>query len=56
MKTTDNIYFRELDDALAYIRGQATTEKFRDEAIEVCLGSHTPKGKQREFFVYFRVG
>lgn len=56
MKTTDNIYFKELDDALAYIRGQATTEKFRDEAIEICLGSCVIKSKQRQFFVYFRVG
>jgi len=55
MKITDNIYFRNFDDAVAYIRAQKEQLTDPDKAVEVCLGSgwvidHT------EYFVYFRVG
>jgi hypothetical protein len=51
MKTTDNIYFRKFEDALAYIRGQQGQLTDPNKAVEVCMGFSLG-----EFFVYFRVG
>jgi hypothetical protein len=51
---TDNMEFRNIDDALAYIKGQARQITDDDRIVEVCMGSAMVCG-HREFYVYFKV-
>jgi hypothetical protein len=51
---TSNVDFRNIDDALAYIKGQARQITDDERNIEVCMGSGIVQGK-REFYVYFKV-